>query len=86
MTDFAIGRYASNDYRLVKWDGSGETEIGNEWSYSPEFEDMITALMDHHGVGDSPFNSRDAAVDAHLLGSTHIPEIDKKADHPWPWE
>lgn len=86
MTEFAIGRWADSDYRLVKWDGSSTTEIGSGWDHRPTFEEQITALMGHHGVGDSPFNSRDAAIDAHVLSGSHTPLIDKDENHPWPWE
>jgi len=69
MTEWVIGIYGASDYRLVKWDGSTDTEIGSGWDHQPELEECIRALMDHHGTGGSPFSSRDGAVDAHLLSN-----------------
>ena len=68
MTEFAIGRYGSDDWRLIKYDGT-EATIGNGWADRPTLGDCITVLMDHHGTGSSPFSSRDGAIDAHVLGN-----------------
>lgn len=67
MIEFVLGRYGSDDYRLVKWDGSTETQIGTGWADQPSFEQCINELADHHNVGDTPFSSRDGMVDSHIL-------------------
>lgn len=86
MTEFAIGIYGDADYRLVKWDGSEQTEI-RTWDHRPDFEEQIDALADHHSVGNSPFPTREAMVDAHLLTTEHpAPTRDMTLDDevlPW---
>jgi hypothetical protein len=88
MTEFAIERYGSDDWRLLKWDGSSETEIGSGWPFKPTFEDCLRTLMDHHATGNQPFSSRDGAVDAHLLSSDWpLPTRDMTlTDETMPWD
>jgi hypothetical protein len=86
MTEFAIGRYGDNDFRLIKWDGSVRTEIGDGWPDRPSFEEQLQALFDHHGVGNSPFSSQEATIDSLILSDSHVPTTDKGNGHPWPWE
>lgn len=94
MTEFSIGRFADDDYRLYKWDGSTSTEVAGPnsangvsgWSSKPGFEKKLLALFDHHGVGNSPFSERQATIDSLLLSKQHVPITDKEAGHSWPWE
>lgn len=65
MTEFAIARHGSEDWRLVQYDGS-ETEVST-WTSEPSLEQCIEALMDYHGTGNSPFSSRQGAIDSHVL-------------------
>jgi hypothetical protein len=62
--EFAIVRYDSSDWRLLKWDGSTETEIGAGWDHQPSLRECADALMDHHGTGSSPFSSREGSLDS----------------------
>jgi len=65
MTGFAVGVYGDSEDRLLKWDGT-ETEIAT-WDHSPTHKECVTALMDFHGTGKSPFSSREGAIDSHVL-------------------
>jgi hypothetical protein len=69
MSEFAIARYGPDDWRLVKWNGSEETEIGNGWGERPILEQCIEALLDHHGAGNQPFSSREGTIDANILSN-----------------
>lgn len=88
MTDFVIARYGGEDWQLVKWDGSSETVIGTGWDHRPDLLECLTALMDHHGTGSSPFSSRQGAIDAHVLSHNWpLPTRDMMIeDETMPWD
>lgn len=67
MSEFAIGRYGADDWRLLRYDGSEETVA--TWAAKPTLEECITGLMDYHGTGSSPFSSRQGAIDSHVLSN-----------------
>lgn len=85
MTEFAIGRYGSDDWRLVRYDGTEETV--ETWTAKPTLEECITALMDYHGIGSSPFSSRQGVSDAHVLSNEWpLPTRDiTLSDETMPW-
>jgi hypothetical protein len=65
--EFAIGRYGSDDWRLLRYDGSQNTV--DTWNKKPTLGMCIEGLMDYHGTGDSPFSSRQGAVNSHVLSN-----------------
>lgn len=84
MTEFAIGRYGTDDWRLVRYDGS-EAEVAT-WANEPTLEQCIEGLMDYHGTGSSPFSSRQGAIDSHVLSNEWpLPTHDREAGHKFPW-
>jgi len=94
MTQFAIGRHNSGDWRLVKWDGSTETEIGPDgssnpssgWGDEPTLRDVLDALMEYHGPGNSPFSSREGTKDSiQIANDWPLPAHDREAGHKYPW-
>jgi len=87
MSQFTIGRYGVNDYRLVKYDGA-ETEIGTGWDHEPTLRECADALMDHHETGSSPFSSRTGTLDSLDLASQWpLPVRDMRlADETMPWD
>jgi len=88
MIDFVLGRYGTDDWRLVKWDGSTEAEIGAGWASQPVLHECLTALMDHHGTGNSPFSSRESTTDSLVLANQWpLPTRDMTlADETMPWK
>lgn len=86
MTEFAIARYGASDWRLVKWDGSAETEIAT-WAHDPTFEEQLRGLSNHYSIGNSPFPSKDSMIYSHVLTQQHpIPTRDMTlADEVMPW-
>jgi len=68
MIQFAIAQHAPNDYRLVKHDGTTETEIDN-WDHDPTLDEALAAVMDHHSVGNAPFSSRESTIDSIVLSN-----------------
>jgi hypothetical protein len=86
MIKFAIGYYGADDWRLVKWDGDNETEIGSGWTTEPSLDKCLTALMDHHATGNQPFSSREGTIESLLLANQWpLPTHDRKAGHEFPW-
>lgn len=85
MTQFAIGRYGSDDWRLVRYDGT-ESEVGS-WDFEPTLENCIDSLMDYDGTGNSPFSSRQGAIDSHVLSNDWpLPTRDMTiSDERLPW-
>jgi len=94
MMKLAIGRYGADDWRLVRWDGTTETEIGPDgtanpasgWTEQPDLRDVLDALMDYHGEGSSPFSSREGTLDAIQLGNEWpLATHNREAGHEYPW-
>lgn len=93
MSEFAIARHGPDDYRLLMWDGSTETEVAGPnvsvtgWSDTPTLRDCATALMDHHGTGSSPFGSHEGTLDSlELANQWPLPTRDMTLDGetiPW---
>jgi len=84
---FVVGIFGSSDYRLIRWDGATETEIGS-FDRAPSIRECCDALMDHHGTGNQPFSSREGSLDSlELSNQWPIPTRDMRlTDETMPWD
>lgn len=82
MTDFAIGRYGANDYRLIWWDGSSETELGT-WDHKPDEAEKIAAAI---GYFDLSLDLDQGITIICSIAASHQGTTNKEEGHPFPWE